>query len=153
MGNDHQPRGDTEQLFAEMREAFGRDVTSCYESLLDEARRIVDGQANPKALPTERALERWVATLDPEARQMVFSLCQRMVIGTLFCLMNVLDGTHALFLPRGGRYKLIAELEIPAVGGVQVRQVELNPPSQTWDLHESLYDWVTRFSRFGPPPL
>lgn len=140
-------------LFEQMREAFGHDLAECYDSWMRVAQRLVSGERNPKAPPTERAREDLIGRLGPEDRRLVFTLCQEMVFDALFCVMNLLDGTRASYLPRDGRYKLVAELVQRFDGQATTTAVELNPPWQVEDLHDSLLGWLERFSTFGPPPL
>lgn len=136
------------------RNAFGRDVTSCYDSLLQTARALLSGEENPKAPPSQRAIRTWAAGLEPAERQIAFALCQELAFGTLFCIMNVFDGSRASFLPRGSRYRLVAgsPTGVENAGGT-AREIELNPSNPDEDLHDALLGWIERFSKFGLPPL
>lgn len=144
------PESSQSELVNQVREMFGQDVVECYDAWLKVAQRIIDGEKNPRGLPRDRDIERWAATIAVGDRPAVMALCARVATGTLFCLMNLLDGSRANHLPDGSRYRLIAEIPPPetAGGGLsETTSVELATPDQLVDLHEQLYVWIRRFSR------
>jgi hypothetical protein len=141
--------GDS-NLRNQVREMFGQDVVNCYDDWLRVAQKIINGQKNPRGLPQDLDIERWAETIALHDRPAVMALCAKVATGTLFSLMNLLDGSQANHLPEGSRYRLIAEIPVVETDVAHRNEtiaVDLATPDQLEDLHELLYVWIRRFSR------